>query len=104
MSTLTASEIIIRPVVSEKSIDESGRGKYTFAVHSHANKIQIKAAVEELYRKEGVTVIAVNVLTTKSKEKRRGTRRGRIVGHTTPWRKAIVTLAPGQKIEFFEGV
>jgi large subunit ribosomal protein L23 len=104
VSTLTASEIIIRPVVSEKSIDESGRGKYTFAVHSHANKIQIKAAVEELYRKEGVTVIAVNVLTTKSKEKRRGTRRGRIVGHTTPWRKAIVTLAPGQKIEFFEGV
>ena len=53
---------------------------------------------------ENVTVVAVNVLTTKAKEKRRGTRRGRIVGHTTPWRKAIVTLAPGQKIEFFEGV
>jgi large subunit ribosomal protein L23 len=44
------------------------------------------------------------VLTSKSKEKRRGTRRGQIVGHTTAWRKAIVTLAPGQKIEFFEGV
>ena len=45
-----------------------------------------------------------NVLTTKAKEKRRGTKRGRISGCTTPWRKAIVTLAAGQKIEFFEGV
>jgi large subunit ribosomal protein L23 len=104
VSSLTAPQIILRPVISEKSIDESGRGKYTFAVHEKANKIQIKAAVEELYKKEGVTVVGVNVLTTKAKEKRRGTRRGRFVGYTTPWRKAIVTLAPGQKIEFFEGV
>ena len=104
VSALTAADIILRPVISEKSIDESGRGKYTFAVHDKANKIQIKAAVEELYKKEKVTVVAVNVLTTKAKEKRRGTKRGRIVGHTSPWRKAIVTLAPGQKIEFFEGV
>ncbi len=104
MSSLTAPDVIVRPVISEKSIDESGRGKYTFAVHAEANKLQIKAAVEELYRKENVTVVSVNVLTTRAKEKRRGTRRGRIVGHTTPWRKAIVTLAPGQKIEFFEGV
>ena len=104
MSALTAADIIIRPVVSEKSIDESGRGKYTFAVHKDANKIQIKSAIEELYAKEKVTVVAVNVLTTKAKEKRRGTRRGRITGYTTPWRKAIVTLAAGQKIEFFEGV
>ena len=104
MTALTAPEIILRPVISEKTIDESGRGKYTFAVHGQANKIQIKAAVEELYQKENVTVVAVNVLTTKPKEKRRGTRRGRIGGHPTPCRKAIVTLAPGQKIEFFEGV
>jgi large subunit ribosomal protein L23 len=104
VSALTAPEIILRPVVSEKSIDESSRGKYTFAVHPDANKIQIKAAIEQLYEKEKVTVVSVNVLTTKAKEKRRGTRRGRITGYTTPWRKAIVTLAPGQKIEFFEGV
>ena len=104
MSALTAPEIILRPVISEKSIDESQRGKYTFAVHPDANKIQIKAAIEELYQKEQVTVVSVNVLTSKSKEKRRGTRRGQIIGHTTAWRKAIVTLAPGQKIEFFEGV
>ena len=102
--SLTAHEIILRPIISEKSMDESGRGKYTFAVHNDANKIQIKAAVEELWRGEGVTVVGVNVLTTKAKEKRRGTKRGRITGYTTPWRKAIVTLAPGQKIEFFEGV
>jgi len=104
MSALSAPEIILRPVISEKSIDESGRGKYTFAVHDKANKIQIKAAIEELYKKEQVTVVSVNVLTTKAKEKRRGTRRGQVVGHTTAWRKAVVTLAPGQKIEFFEGV
>jgi large subunit ribosomal protein L23 len=104
VTALTAPEIVIRPVISEKSIDEAGRGKYTFEVHGDANKLQIKAAVETLYEKENVTVVAVNVLTTKAKEKRRGTRRGRIVGHTTPWRKAIVTLAAGQKIEFFEGV
>jgi large subunit ribosomal protein L23 len=102
--TLTAHEVILRPIISEKSMDESQRGKYTFAVHDDANKIQIKAAVEALFIKEGVTVVSVNVLTTKRKEKRRGTKRGRISGWTTPWRKAVVTLAPGQKIEFFEGV
>jgi large subunit ribosomal protein L23 len=107
VSVLLAHEIIVRPVISEKSIDLSNREPkhaYTFEVHPEANKIQIKAAVEELYRKENVTVVRVSVLTTKAKEKRRGTRRGRIVGHTTPWRKAVVTLAAGQKIEFFEGV
>ena len=102
--SLTAHEIILRPVISEKSMDESQRGKYTFAVHKDASKIQIEAAVEELWKKEGVHVVSVNVLTTKSKEKRGGTRRSRIGGRTTPWRKAIVTLAPGQKIEFFEAV
>ena len=104
MSALTAPEIILRPVISEKSIDESGRGKYTFAVHEKANKIQIKAAIEALYATDKVTVVAVNVLTTKAKKKSRGTRRGRISGTTSPWRKAIVTLAAGQKIQFFEGV
>jgi len=104
VSALTAADIILRPVISEKSIDEAGRGKYTFAVHNDANKIQIKAAIEELYKKEKVTVMSVNVLTSKGKEKRRGTKRGRVTGHTPDWRKAIVTLAPGQKIEFFEGV
>lgn len=104
MSALTAADVIVRPVISEKSIDESTRGKYTFAVHRDANKVQIAAAVETLYAKEKVTVVAVNVISVQGKEKRRGTKRGRIVGRTSSWRKAIVTLAPGQKIEFFEGV
>jgi large subunit ribosomal protein L23 len=104
VSALTAPEIILRPVVSEKSIDQSQHGHYTFRVHPDANKIQIKAAIEELYATDKVTVVAVNVLTTKAKEKSRGTKRGRIKGYTSPWRKAVVTLAAGQKIQFFEGV
>ena len=104
MSTLTAPEIVLRPVVSEKSIDQSTRGRYTFRVHPDANKIQIKAAIEELYAGDKVTVVSVNVLTTKAKKKSRGTKRGRIAGSTSAWRKAVVTLAAGQKIQFFEGV
>ena len=104
MSVLTPPEIILRPVVSEKSIDESTRGKYTFRVHPDANKIQIKAAIEELYKGDKVDVVAVNVLTKQAKKKSRGTRRGRVTGRVSPWRKAVVTLAAGQKIQFFEGV
>ena len=99
--TLSAHEIILRPVISEKTMDESQRGKYTFAVRDDVNKLQIEAAIEEIFK---VKVAAVNVLTTQSKQKRGGMRRSRVAGRTTPWRKAIVTLAPGQKIEFFEAV
>jgi large subunit ribosomal protein L23 len=99
--TLQAAEIILKPVISEKSMDETQRGKYTFRVHGDANKLQVKRAVEELFK---VNVITVNVLTTKAKEKSRNQRRARIRGWTSPWKKAVVTLAAGQKIEFFEGV
>jgi large subunit ribosomal protein L23 len=108
--TLHAAEVILRPVISEKSMDltqpktrgdRPGSPKYTFAVHEDANKHQIKNAVEELFR---VRVLSVNVVTGKPKEKRRNTRRGRTKGYTSSWRKAIVTLATGDKIEFFEGV
>jgi large subunit ribosomal protein L23 len=104
VSAIGAPDVILRPVVSEKSIDESSRGKYTFRVHPDANKIQIKAAIEALYATEKISVVAVNVMTKRSKTKQRGTRRGRVVGRTSAWRKAVVTLAPGQKIQFFEGV
>jgi large subunit ribosomal protein L23 len=99
--TMQASEIVLRPVISEKSMDETQRGKYTFRVHGDANKLQVKQAVEELFK---VEVVSVNVLTTKAKEKVRGRRRGRTRGWTSPWKKAIVTLAEGHKIEFFEGI
>lgn len=99
--TLHASEVILEPVISEKSMDQTQRGKYTFRVHDDANKLQIKEAVEELFK---VTVVDVNVLTTKAKEKTRGRRRGRNRGWTSPWKKAVVTLVESDKIEFFEGV
>ena len=57
--TLTSPQIILRPVISEKSMDETQRGKYTFRVHDDANKLQIKAAIEELFK---VDVLNVNVL------------------------------------------
>ncbi len=99
--TLVATQVILRPVISEKSMDLSNSSKYTFAVADEANKMQIKAAVEELFK---VTVLNVNVLTTKRKEKSRNRRRGRQVGYTTPWKKAVVTVKAGDSIEFFEGV
>ncbi len=99
--TLEATQIVLRPVISEKSMDQSTVNKYTFAVADEANKMQIKAAVEELFK---VTVTNVNVLTTKRKEKSRNRRRGRQVGYTTPWKKAVVTIKAGDSIEFFEGV
>jgi large subunit ribosomal protein L23 len=82
-------------------MDQSTVNKYTFAVADEANKMQIKAAVEELFK---VTVTNVNVLTTKRKEKSRNRRRGRQVGYTSPWKKAVVTIKAGDSIEFFEGV
>ena len=99
--TLVASQVILRPVISEKSMDATQAHKYTFAVHDDANKLQIKQAVEELFK---VTVLGVNVSTTKAKEKSRNRKRGRVQGHTSPWRKAVVTVRSTDKIEFFEGV
>lgn len=99
--TLQAAEIILRPVISEKSMDETQRGKYTFRVHDGANKLMVKQAIEELFK---VNVETVNVSTTKAKEKSRNRKRGRQEGWSSPWKKAVVTLASGQKIEFFEGI
>jgi large subunit ribosomal protein L23 len=99
--TLQSAEIILRPVISEKSIDETQRGKYTFRVHRDANKHQIKEAIEDLFK---VDVVTINVSTTQAKEKSRNRGRVRIEGWTSKWKRAVVTLAAGQKIEFFEGV
>jgi large subunit ribosomal protein L23 len=99
--TLQSAEIVLRPVISEKSIDETQRGKYTFRVHRDANKHQIKEAIEDLFK---VNVVTINVSTTQAKEKSRNRGRTRIEGWTSKWKRAVVTLAAGQKIEFFEGV
>jgi len=99
--TLEATQIILRPVISEKSMDLTNASKYTFAVADVANKMQIKTAVEELFK---VTVLNVNVLNTKPKEKSRNRGGRRQVGFTTPWKKAVVTVKAGDSIKFFEGV
>jgi large subunit ribosomal protein L23 len=96
--TLNVHDILLRPVISEKSIAQTERGNYTFAVARDANKFQIKAAVEAEFK---VNVLGVRVISVRPKEKRRGRR---TPGMVPGWRKAVVTLAPGQKIELFEAV
>jgi large subunit ribosomal protein L23 len=91
-------DVLLRPVVSEKSVIETERNNYTFAVARDANKFQIKAAVEAEFK---VDVLGVRVLSVKPKQKRRGRK---TLGMVPGWRKAIVTIAAGQKIELFEAV
>jgi len=90
-------EVLRRPIVSEKSIVLQGQGKYTFEVASGASKHQIKEAVQTAFK---VDVLGVNVITVPGNTRRIGRRRVQ----TSPWRKAVVTVKAGQKIEFFEGV
>jgi large subunit ribosomal protein L23 len=90
--------VLLKPVISEKSVIETERNNYTFAVARGANKFQIKAAVEDQFK---VDVLGVRVLTVKPKQKRRGRRQ---LGTVPGWRKAVVTIAEGQKIELFETV
>ena len=91
-------QIIIRPVISEKSYNliESD-GQYTFQVDRRANKNQIKRAVQNAF---DVSVAKVNTVNVKSKPKRQGLTKGR----TATWKKAVVKLAEGERIELFEGV
>ena len=94
---MDASQVIIRPVVSEKSFVQAEIGKYTFRVHSDAHKTQIRQAVEQLF---DVKVRDVRTVSVKSKPKRRGIYAGR----TRTWKKAIVQLAPGDTIPIFQGL
>jgi large subunit ribosomal protein L23 len=91
-----ASQVVLAPVVSEKSYGATADGRYTFKVHPDAHKVQIRQAIEELF---DVKVRWVNILMVQPKPKRRGLIRGTRRG----WKKAIVQLQPGQTIEFFEG-
>ena len=89
-----ARDIIIRPIITEHSYDMIEQNKYTFEVARDANKIEIGKAVEELF---GVTVKKVNTLNVKPKKKRVRIQQG----YTRRWKKAIVTIAPGETIEIF---
>ena len=92
--------IIVRPVVSEKSTALGEAGKYVFEVAPTANKIQIKAAVEAAFAARKIEVARVNILQRPGKLRRLG----RHAGMTRSWKKAVVTLRPGQRLDLFEGV
>ena len=98
--TLDAFSTIIRPVVSEKSTVLGDQGKYVFEVAPDANKIQIKLAVEQAFANKKVQVRDVNILHVSGKQRRRG----RSVGMTRSWKKAVVSLRAGQRLDLFEGV
>ena len=90
----SAYNVIIRPIVSERSFDLMGKNKYTFEVAKQAPKEEIAAAVEKLF---GVHVLKVNTINVKPKTKRVRY----VAGQTRSWKKAIVTLAEGDSIELF---
>ena len=94
---MDASQIIIRPVVSEKSYVLAEAGKYTFRVYDRAHKTQIRQAIEQLF---DVNVLEVRTAHVHSKPKRRGQTRGR----TRNWKKAIVQVREGQTIPIFGGL
>ena len=94
--SLHPNEVLLAPVVSEKSYSLITDRKYTFKVHKDAHKTQVRQAVEELF---GVKVASVNISKVQSKPKRRGVFRGVRPG----WKKAIVQLREGETIEIFEG-
>jgi large subunit ribosomal protein L23 len=91
---MDARSVIIRPIISEKSYRAIDTNRYSFEVNQRATKPTIRAAVEEIFK---VKVIGVQTINVKSKPKRRGAH----LGVTRQWKKAVVELAPGNRIEFF---
>lgn len=92
-----ASDIILKPVITEDSIGRLESGKYTFKVAKNATKVEIAKAVEELF---DVKVAKVHTMNVKGKQKRMG----RYIGYRSDWKKAIVTLSGDKTIEFFDGM
>jgi large subunit ribosomal protein L23 len=93
---MDARTVLVRPVISEKSYALIAEGKYTFRVNDRAHKTQVAQAVEEVF---GVSVAAVRTSKVRAKPKRRGLTKGR----SRAWKKAVVQLRPGERIELFEG-
>ena len=96
MTGLTNEQILLSPVVSEKSYAGIAEGRYTFKVHPDAHRMQVRQAVEDLF---DVHVERVNIVTVRAKPKRRGLFKGTRPG----WKKAIVQVRQGETIEIFEG-
>lgn len=94
--SLHPNEVLLAPVVSEKSYNQVPERKYTFRVHPDAHKTQVRQAVEQLF---DVHVVRVNVLKVQPKPKRRGLIKGRKPG----WKKAVVQVREGETIDIFEG-
>ena len=95
-------DILIRPIVSEKMTQQGEKlNKYAFVVNPKANKLQIKQAVERFY---GVSVVDVNTMNYRGKARRKYTKSGIIYGRTNHFKKAIVTLAEGDSIDFFSQI
>ncbi|SEP26556.1 50S ribosomal protein L23 [Propionispora vibrioides] len=92
-----ARDILIRPYITEKSTALMAADKYTFIVPLKSNKVEIRQAVEEVFK---VKVLAINTIRVPGKTKRMG----KTAGKRPDYKKAIVKLAPGERIEFFEGV
>jgi large subunit ribosomal protein L23 len=99
MTTRAASEIVIGPVITERTYQLYTQGRYTFRVSPRASKTDIKKALEEQYETQGIKVRDVNTVTMRGKRRRSQRRAGGTIGHTPDWKKAIVTLGAGQKIE-----
>jgi large subunit ribosomal protein L23 len=103
LPALAVDQVIVRPLITEKNTDLMEQDQYTFEVATAANKIQIREAVEKLFN---VRVKAVNTMNVKGSSRSRAIRRGRsrIYGKDRAWKKAVVTLFPGQRIDVFEQV
>ena len=93
---MDSRQVILRPIVSEKSYALIAQNKYTFRVHPDAHKTQIRQAVEQIFN---VSVMDVRTMKMKPKPKRRAW----TTGKTRAWKKAVVELVPGDRIELFEG-
>jgi large subunit ribosomal protein L23 len=93
---MTARDIIIAPVITEKSMAGTASQQYTFEVHASASKTQIKSAIREIFK---VTVVKINTVNVGGKTKNFARRGVRTSGKQSDWKKAIITLAAGQKIE-----
>ncbi len=103
MADLKYYDVILRPVITEKSMAGMGEKKYTFLVHPDANKVQIREAVEKMF--DGVKVKRVNTMNCKGRNKRRNTRQGVVAGKTAKTKKATVQLTQDSKdIEIFAGL